>query len=192
MPDWNISSELVLEIPKCYVEFEMWGWNFLCRELQRVHERLVKIMVLWLFNCTYTLQWRHNERNSVSNHLTHDCLLNRLFRRRSKKTSKLRVTGLCEGNSPVAGEFPAQRTSNAKNVSIWWRHLEFNSMCVMVCPWFSNKNTSYEQMLRTCVWIHSGLVRPYVDNLVNIGWVNAHQTGNVPLTFAEGYSQVSR
>ena len=31
----------------------------------------------------------------------------------SKKTSKLRVTGLCEGNSPVTGEFPAQRASNA-------------------------------------------------------------------------------
>ena len=26
-----------------------------------------------------------------------------------KKTSKLRVTGLCDGNSPVTGEFPAQR-----------------------------------------------------------------------------------
>ena len=45
-----------------------------------------------------------------------------LFRRRSKKTSKLRVTGLCAGNSPLTGEFPAQRASNAKNVSIWWRH----------------------------------------------------------------------
>ena len=165
-----------------------------------------------------TLQWRHNERDSVSNHQPHDCLLNRLFRRRSKKTSKLhvtglcvgnspykwsvtrkmfpfddvimkqqralvqimawrqkcdkpfpyamltqsalrwhyndvimsamvsqitsltiiystvysrrrsnktsklRVTGLCEGNSPVTAEFPAQMASNAENVSIWWRH----------------------------------------------------------------------
>ena len=50
------------------------------------------------------------------------CLLNRWFRRRSKKTSKLRVTGLCAGNSPVTGEFPAQMTSNAEKVSIWWRH----------------------------------------------------------------------
>ena len=32
------------------------------------------------------------------------------------------VSGLCEGNSPVTGEFPAQRASNAENVSIWWRH----------------------------------------------------------------------
>ena len=39
-----------------------------------------------------------------------------------KKTPKLHVTGLCAGNSPVTGEFPAQRASNAKNVSIWWRH----------------------------------------------------------------------
>ena len=38
---------------------------------------------------------------------------------RSKKTSKLRVTGLCEGNSPMTGEFSAQRASNAENVSMW-------------------------------------------------------------------------
>ena len=49
-------------------------------------------------------------------------LLNRLFRLRSKKTLKLRVTGLCEGNSPVNGEFPAQRASNSENASVWWRH----------------------------------------------------------------------
>ena len=38
-----------------------------------------------------------------------------------KKTSKLRVTGLCEGNSPVTGEFLAQVVSNAENFPIWWR-----------------------------------------------------------------------
>ena len=68
------------------------------------------------------LQWRHNGRDDVSNHQPHDRLLNRLFRCRSKKTAKLYVNGLCVGNSPVTGEFPAQRTSNAENVSIWWRH----------------------------------------------------------------------
>ena len=60
-----------------------------------------------------TLQRRHNEHDGVLNHQRLDCLLNRLFRSRSKKTSKLRITGLCEGNSPVTGEFPAQRASNA-------------------------------------------------------------------------------
>ena len=68
------------------------------------------------------LQWRHNERDSVSNHQPHECLLNRLFGRRSQKTSKLRVTGLCARNSPGTGEFPAQMASNAENVSIRWRH----------------------------------------------------------------------
>ena len=40
----------------------------------------------------------------------------------SKKTPKLRVPVLCEGNPPLTGEFPAQRASNAENASIWWRH----------------------------------------------------------------------
>ena len=45
-----------------------------------------------------------------------------LIRRRSKNTSKLRVTGLCLGNSPATGEFPTQMTSNAEYVFIWRRH----------------------------------------------------------------------
>ena len=53
-----------------------------------------------------TLLWRHNGSIGVSNHQPHDCLLNRSFGRRSKKTSKLRVSGHCAGNSPVTGELP--------------------------------------------------------------------------------------
>ena len=56
------------------------------------------------------LQWHHNEHDDASNHKPHDCLLNRLFRRKSNKTSKLRVIGLCA----VTGEFPAQMASNAE------------------------------------------------------------------------------
>ena len=62
-----------------------------------------------------TLQWRHNERDGISNHQPHDCLLNCLFKRR--ENIKAPVTGLCAGNSPA---------SNTENVSIWclkwWRH----------------------------------------------------------------------
>ena len=68
------------------------------------------------------LLWRHNGHDCIPNHQPHHCLLSYLFGRRSKKTSKLRVTGLCVGNSPGTGEFPAQMASNAENVSIWWRH----------------------------------------------------------------------
>ena len=74
-------------------------------------------------SCEYvSTNWRHNERDGVSDHPPHDCLLNRLFRRRSKKISKFRVIGPCEGDSPVTGEFPSQTANNAENVSIWWRH----------------------------------------------------------------------
>ena len=74
----------------------------------------------WISNDS--LQWRHNGGDSVSNHQPQDCLLSRLFRRRSKKTAKLCVTGLSAVNSPVTDEFTTQMASNAENVSIWWRH----------------------------------------------------------------------
>ena len=97
-----------------------------------------------------SLRWHHNGRDSVSNHQPHDCLLNRLFRRRSKKTSKLRVIGLCAGNSPGTGEFPAQMASNAENVSIWWRHhvpsqrpvtrsFDVSLICALSNGWVSNR-----------------------------------------------------
>ena len=78
---------------------------------------------LFLLRCIkyVPLRWRHDGRDGVSNHQPHDCLLNRLFGRRSKKTTKLCVTGLCAGNSPRTGEFPAQMASNAENVPIWRR-----------------------------------------------------------------------
>ena len=73
-------------------------------------------------NTVPSLQWRHNEHDGVSNHRRLECLLNPLFRRRSKKILKLRVAGLCEGNPPVTGGFLSQRPSNSENVSIWWLH----------------------------------------------------------------------
>ena len=54
------------------------------------------------------------------------------------KTLKLGVIGLCEGNSPVTGEFPAQKASNAENVSIWWRHHNFDRNFYLVVTWTSN------------------------------------------------------
>ena len=79
-----------------------------------------------------SLQWRHNGRDGVSNHQPHDCLLNRLFRRRTRKTSKLPGTGLFPENSPGTGEFPAQMASNAKNVAISWRHHVLPVICLIV------------------------------------------------------------
>ena len=54
----------------------------------------------WFHDCL-ALPWRHYECDGISNHKPCDCLFSHLFRRRSKKISKLCVTGLCAGNSPV-------------------------------------------------------------------------------------------
>ena len=94
----------------------------------------------------FALPWRHNKRDGVSNHRRLDRLLNRLFRRRSKKTPKLRVAGLCAGNSQVTGEFPAQRASNADIVSNWWRH--------------------HDQVLCTKPSPFSGLLLPYKSDQI--------------------------
>ena len=94
-------------------------WTRVCMYMS---PNLANNVSLHLLVLGHPLHWRHNGHDSVSNQQPHDCLLNRLFRLRSKKTSKLRVTGLCAGNSPETSEFPAQMASNAENVSIWWRH----------------------------------------------------------------------
>ena len=79
-------------------------------------------LVEFPMNGTSALLWRHKGGECVSNHQPHDCLLSRLLGRWSQKTSKLRVAGLCAGNSSETGEFPVQMASNAENVSISWRH----------------------------------------------------------------------
>ena len=108
------------------------------------------------------IQWRHNGRDSISNHQPHHCLLNRSFRCRSKKTSKLRVTGLCAGNSPV--------TINAENVSIWWRHHVIKAANIMIrsrydnIPWASY--VGYTMLLRIVFVLSLGTIIQYVTSCV--------------------------
>ena len=90
-------------------------WHWLCRINRSLHAMRKDFKYLPHYRC-------HNECNGISNHQCLDCLLNNSFRHRSKKTSKLHTTGLCERNPPVTSGFRSQRASNTKNVSIWWRH----------------------------------------------------------------------
>ena len=98
-------------------------------------KRNIDISLVWIksvtIKCIYRaqspLQWRHNGYDDVSNHQHHHCLLNLLYRRRSKKTSKLRVTGLCAGNSPETGDtsYLLLFTSPANQYhddAIQWKH----------------------------------------------------------------------
>ena len=71
----------------------IWGKNM-------NHYFHIQYSLLWVLKPRTPSHWRINDHDGISNHQPHGCLLNRLFRHRSKKISKLRVTGLCVGNSP--------------------------------------------------------------------------------------------
>ena len=73
---------------------------------------------------------------------------------RSKKTSKLRVTGLCAGNSPVTGEFPAQIASNVENVSIWWRH---HGKRAEATDWWCTKGATTCDIQRPYPMLHNAI-----------------------------------
>ena len=68
-----------------------------------------------IYASTSSLQWRHNGRESVSNHQPYDCFLSRLFRRRSKKSSASLAFARGIHRGP-------QMANNAENSSIWWRN----------------------------------------------------------------------
>ena len=123
------------------------------------------------------LQWRHNERDCVFNRRRFDCLPNRLSRRRSKKTSKLHVTGLCEGNSPATGEFPTQRASNAECVSVWWRHHAHLHDEVMIRKRFPCYCVSGIRR-SSVVFTHKGSVMRWYDVFVMLAriscWLNKY------------------
>ena len=103
-----------------------------------ISSALAWYQILLLQTIEITLLWRHNGCYGVWNHQPQDCLPNRLFRCSWKKTSKLRITGLCAGNSPVTGELPTQRASNAENVSIWWRH-HVHTLIASMHLWWMHK-----------------------------------------------------
>ena len=135
---------------KCLQEEGSRGfWDHIARSLtkrrERLHCMIPRIAAQQIYSMmkprafSITSSVHYNDvimgPDSVSNYQLHDCLLNRLCRRRSKKTSTLRVTGLCAGNSPGTGEFTAQMASYAEKVSIWWRHHDIGFWCTETwCP----------------------------------------------------------
>ena len=136
----NVGHLIHASLCKETKEFSEWCVTILCDFLPSIHKCLLwdflnmshnESVWCWCRFANETLHWCHNEPDGVSNHQPHHCLLNCLFRCRSKKTSKLRVTGLCAENSLGTGEFPAQKASNAENVSIWWRHHEIDDVSAL-------------------------------------------------------------
>ena len=107
---WPMSAKL-LPIMKCLQGCEQ------TKEGYQVHEK--KFWFLFKHYCGVIMSAMASQITGVSS--VNSIVCSGADRR---KHPKLRVTGLCEGNSPVTGEFPSQRASNAENVFIWWRHHE--------------------------------------------------------------------
>ena len=117
------------------------------------------------------------------------CLHGHLFRRRSKKTSKLRVTGLCEGNPPVTGGFPSQRASNAENVYISWCHHVLRVICRILTVLYWACNTNANVILCTVGVLCS---EPSIDC---VGWFHQWQTesqGHVDILYTDIYQYSHR
>ena len=97
--------------------------------MQKHHSQIFKYFSAVLLLAKLPLQCHYNERDGVSIHRRLDCLINRLFKQRSKKTSKFRVTGLCEGihrwpvNSPRKGQ---QRGKRCHLMTSWCGTASYN------------------------------------------------------------------
>ena len=140
------------------------------------------------------LQWNHNERDCVSNHQCLDCLFNRLSRRISRKTSKLRVTGLCEGNQPVTNGFPSQKASNAENVSIWWRHHVYLMHSIQIALHFSRDGLRWLYLMFktpwdvSLQWRYLSFMKPRTNGLFvwSVACSSRHEKSLLLLTLCEG------
>ena len=123
IPKFQRCSRWSLGMDKYFHPTLYWSWLIIHAGIQLIHVSEKGSVNLASMACGMDeLQWRHNERDGVSNHQRLNCLLIHLLRRKWKQTPKPRVTGLCERNSLVTGEFPSQRASNTENVSIKWHH----------------------------------------------------------------------
>ena len=113
-----------------------------------------------------TLWWRHNDHDSVSNHQPHECLFNRLFRPRSKKTSKLRVTGLCVGNSPGPVNSPHKGPVTRKMFPFDDVIMHFAILLVSLQKWIQHISTDIISNKISC-WSHASAIYAKMINCHN-------------------------
>ena len=106
----------------------------------------------------------------------------------SKKTSKLRVTGLCVGNSPVTCEFPAQRASNAENVSIWWHHHVVISGAMTMCFFKWNWHLSLGGIQTNWVSTVSGRYYEHIDTQTKTSDMLQRTISNSSTSFTRLYA----
>ena len=145
-----------------------------------------------------SLQRHHNTRDGVSNHQHHDCSLDCLFRRRSKKTLKLRGSGLCAWNSvnsphksPVTWKmFPFDDVIIRNFMQCNWRHAELQYIIIIMHHFndypannlatiriivlsLANKNIQFDLSLTFCSLIYMFLFK---CSFMVKNWKNIHRS----------------
>ena len=108
---WLLNRRLLEETPK------------LCRRGDMILGR----RSLW-----WSLQWRHNDYDGAiitSLPIAYSTVYSGADQSKHQSSPSL---ALCAKNSPVTGEFPTQRASNAENVSIRWRHHVYGKLPLML------------------------------------------------------------
>ena len=78
-------------------------------EVSWEHNKMFLMFMVHFVWSHFALQWRHNERDGVSNHKPHDCLLNRLFKVQIKANIK------APRHWPLWGEFTGDRWIHRTN-----------------------------------------------------------------------------
>ena len=89
-------------------------------------------MSSWCKKIRRALQWRHNKCDGVSNHQPYD-RVTIYSGADQRKLQRNRVTGLSAGNSPMTGEFPAQKARDAETLSIWLHHHGYRLSWTVSC-----------------------------------------------------------
>ena len=120
------------------------GMRKICSDDQKMKYDKIKFSSRW--KCA--LQWRHNERDRVSNHRRLDCLLLPFVQSQIKENIKAPCHWPLWGEFTGDSEFPAQRASNAENVPIlcchhgmkiiWWngpRTFRQTNLSKVDLPW---------------------------------------------------------
>ena len=160
---WNLNQNEIIFILKHAFEMSSAKWWPFCSRPN-----------VSTYRCFRTAPFNQKHAIASSNLVDLYCTRLQIYQlSRSKKTSKLCVTGLCVGKSPVTGEFPAQKASNAENVSIWWRHYDGRILVgesgtdwswamigiewINITQWWSCNN----RLSQTSYWGHS----PAVDEV---------------------------
>ena len=109
-----------------------------------------------------------------------------VYSRRSSKKHQSSTAGLCEGNSPVTGEFPAQRASNAENVSIWWRHHGFLLLAWDLARWCTGQEGDGQFFSLSKLAFDRPRLPPFSESLVQLNLPPYQRIKQVSTMVADG------